>query len=98
MKNSKKFKFWKIIPLDAIVKTNNDDKITIDFIKTAPLSFKKRRLEKNPSIFKFEKIKNKHNKIKNVWLKTSLSMIGKLYYGLMVSQWNEATVNKKYEE
>jgi hypothetical protein len=55
-----------MIPLEAIIKTNSEDKTTIDLIEIAPLSFKKRRLEKNPSILTFERIRNKHNKIKSV--------------------------------
>ena len=66
VKNSKKFNFWKTAPRKIIAKANKEDKTTISFTPTTPLSVKNKKLEKNPSILKFKKSKNKQNKMKKV--------------------------------
>lgn len=77
-KYSKKLRLCKIKLLSKTKETIKQLKININFIKRPLSSFKKRKVEKNPSIFKLTKSKKTQNKIKNVCQKISLSNKGKL--------------------
>ncbi len=85
-KYSKKFKLCNIKLLITTKETPKQLKINNNFIKRPLSSFKKRNVEKNPSIFKFNKRQKTQNKIKNVWQKTSLSKIGKLKLKLFTTR------------
>ena len=77
-KYSKKLRLCNTKLLSNTKETTKQLKININFIKRLFSSFKKRKVEKKPSIFKFNNSKKTQSKIKKVCQKISLSNKGKL--------------------
>ena len=77
-KYSKKLRLCNTKLLSKTKETIKQLKININFIKRLFSSFKKRKVEKKPSIFKFNNRKKTQSKIKKVCQKISLSNKGKL--------------------
>jgi hypothetical protein len=66
VKNSKKFNSWARIPRVITTRMNKQEKITIIFIAFPPLSFNNMKLEKKPSIFRFDSNKKTQSNMKIV--------------------------------
>ena len=77
-KYSKKLRLCNTKLRNKTKETTKQLRININFIKRPLSSFKKRKVEKKPSIFKFNKSKKTQSKIKKVCQKISLLNNGKL--------------------
>lgn len=84
VKNSKKFSFWILKEQYKVSITNIKYKVKKILTIFELLSLIKTRLEKQAKILVFKRITNRQHPTKTIWVATSKSSTGKLYFKLFI--------------